>query len=193
MNPLIHSYEEHYEYTHRHFSKGIFTSVEDRQDDGFCGYVYSIRNNINGKRYIGSSMNCKARFQQHLSGLKGNRHYAKDMQYDYNRYGDVFSIEILGEYNSQMEMEYWEKRWMVAFRTYYDKYGYNVNDKSMVSVRRQAGLEPKIPFESIDKRFATIQTAYNNGLPLEDISIRYGAKNTKEFVCEAKQQQFRGE
>lgn len=57
--------------------------------------VYEIRNQINGKRYIGSSANLKKRWQSHLSGLCRGCHENQHLQRAFDKYGEaafVFSI-----------------------------------------------------------------------------------------------------
>jgi len=46
--------------------------------------VYYIQNNINKKKYIGSSFNIEQRLNKHWTVLRGNRHKNKDFQNDFN-------------------------------------------------------------------------------------------------------------
>ena len=39
--------------------------------------IYRITNIVNKKCYIGSSNNCKRRFNEHFRLLKNNKHYTK--------------------------------------------------------------------------------------------------------------------
>lgn len=57
--------------------------------------IYQIKNRINNKRYIGSAVNLKKRWRQHLNNLCRRRHYNKHLQAAFNKYGEeafVFSI-----------------------------------------------------------------------------------------------------
>lgn len=74
------------------------------------GYIYKITNKVNGKIYIGQTMqSVEKRFKEHINAAKtkysGNR-YA--LQHAILKYGeDAFTIEVLGEYPEELldEME----------------------------------------------------------------------------------------
>jgi hypothetical protein len=58
--------------------------------------VYKIENIVNGRIYIGSSKDLKKRWWKHKSELRLNRHYSKEMQLDYNNFGEkTFLFQIL--------------------------------------------------------------------------------------------------
>lgn len=58
--------------------------------------VYSILNVLNGKRYIGSSINIHKRLANHRSKLRTGKHYNQILLRAYNKYGeDKFVVEIL--------------------------------------------------------------------------------------------------
>lgn len=60
-----------------------------------CG-IYSIENKINGKTYIGSSVNLKRRLACHLVLLSTNRHPNQKLQRSWDKHGsENFKIEIL--------------------------------------------------------------------------------------------------
>lgn len=72
-----------------------------------CG-VYSIFNLINGKRYVGSSIDIYNRLHEHFHNLKNNKAHNKHLQAAWNKYGeDAFKFNIL-EYcdvDKQFEQE----------------------------------------------------------------------------------------
>ena len=91
--------------------------------------VYMIQNNITGKKYIGSSFNVSSRMHDHLLELKRNRHTNKEMQEDFNKYGEnSFSFVPLFETkdNEKTNAEYFL---MAVLRTHNREYGYNYKDK----------------------------------------------------------------
>lgn len=54
--------------------------------------VYCILNTITGKKYIGSSLNIKARLRSHYSELLHNKHDNSHLQRSYNKYGVEYFI-----------------------------------------------------------------------------------------------------
>lgn len=69
-----------------------------------CG-VYKIKNLVNGKIYVGSSVDIKPRWQQHRSSLRGNHHGNNYLQRSWNKYGEsCFIFEIIREIENQNEL-----------------------------------------------------------------------------------------
>lgn len=61
----------------------------------FCG-IYMIINLINGKKYIGSSINIRQRLWEHRATLRHNKHYNNHLQRAWNKYGEEnFDFSIL--------------------------------------------------------------------------------------------------
>lgn len=76
------------------------------------GGIYKFTNNINGKIYIGSSINLRKRFSNHLKLLKTNSHHSKSFQNAWNKYKeDNFSFEIIEDvensYNLLIKEQYY--------------------------------------------------------------------------------------
>lgn len=62
-----------------------------------CG-VYEIVNKVNGKRYVGSSVNIESRWANHRSQLKHGKHHSPALQRSWDKYGvDVFEWNVLIE------------------------------------------------------------------------------------------------
>lgn len=49
--------------------------------------VYVIKNNVNGKQYVGSSIDLHMRRIQHFSKLRCGKHINSHLQNAYNKYG----------------------------------------------------------------------------------------------------------
>lgn len=62
-----------------------------------CG-IYEIVNRVNGKRYVGSSVDIRARWMTHLRELRKGTHHAQHLQRSFNKYGeDSFEMNTLLE------------------------------------------------------------------------------------------------
>jgi group I intron endonuclease len=62
-----------------------------------CG-IYCIRNKINGKVYIGSSVDIHARWRTHRYELRGGGHHSIALQRAWDKYGrEAFAFEVLEE------------------------------------------------------------------------------------------------
>lgn len=90
--------------------------------------IYILKNNANGKIYVGNTRQFKERSYSHLNNLRKNRHINKSLQEDYNLYGEkAFEFLIVEEtflgFGFRKEQE-----WMIRLKTYDPKYGYNDKD-----------------------------------------------------------------
>jgi len=50
--------------------------------------VYLIKNNVNKKIYVGSSLNIYKRINKHFAELRRGKHYNNLLQRSYNKYGE---------------------------------------------------------------------------------------------------------
>ena len=58
--------------------------------------VYLITNNVNGKCYVGSSINLHSRRLKHFNDLLKNKHVNRHLQNSYNKYGkEAFEFKII--------------------------------------------------------------------------------------------------
>ncbi len=58
--------------------------------------IYKISNKINGKIYIGESVNIATRWYAHINELESNKHYNTNLQSEWNEFGaDNFMFEII--------------------------------------------------------------------------------------------------
>lgn len=65
--------------------------------------IYKIENLIDGKIYIGQTVNYRRRIKSHLSSLKRNKHHNEHLQRAFNKYGEgAFVIELLEECNADV-------------------------------------------------------------------------------------------
>lgn len=88
--------------------------------------IYKITNKINGKCYIGQSVNLKNRIAMHRSMLKHNNEdnpllVKASKKYGYNN----FEISII-KYCNENELDYYEKYYIEHYKSYKRKKGYNI-------------------------------------------------------------------
>lgn len=58
--------------------------------------IYEIVNLVNGKRYVGSALNLRQRWQGHRSRLRQQKHHSAHLQAAWNKYGeDSFDFRVL--------------------------------------------------------------------------------------------------
>lgn len=92
--------------------------------------VYSIRNKINGKQYIGKSIDLKLRKYHHFNDLDKQKHHSSPLQNAYNKYGkDNFEFIVLIQDNSltDEELNDLEIRMIIEKDSDRHKNGYNVS------------------------------------------------------------------
>ena len=67
--------------------------------------IYAIINIKNSRFYIGESEDIQQRWKQHISNLKNNSHYNRELQNDFNHYGlDAFKLKIIQPHMSYNEI-----------------------------------------------------------------------------------------
>ena len=75
--------------------------------------VYKITNLVNGKFYVGSSVDVRLRFKNHRYDLRKKRHHCQPLQRAWDKYGeDSFKFEVIEEASSSGEIHAIENRWL---------------------------------------------------------------------------------
>lgn len=89
--------------------------------------IYKIENKINGKKYIGQSVNIKQRWSEHRSMLRHNYHENQHLQNAWNKYGEKNFIHSVIEECKQDELNKREKYWIKYYQSYKREKGYNIS------------------------------------------------------------------
>ena len=94
-------------------------------------YIYSIKNTVTNKFYVGMTQHPKRRWSTHLSGMRHGKHNVEQMNEDYVTCGEnAFSFQILCRHKDRLEACRMETFFMKLLRSQKFEYGYNYKDKS---------------------------------------------------------------
>jgi group I intron endonuclease len=89
--------------------------------------IYLIKNMVNGKGYIGSTVNLKDRKYTHFSTLRNNKHHSPHLQNSFNKYGEQnFTYNII-EYCPKDRLLEREDVNINYYKSMDRNYGYNIN------------------------------------------------------------------
>lgn len=92
------------------------------------GGIYQIRNTLNNKVYVGSTIDLNKRKRQHFNNLKGNKHSNKHLQSSYNKYNyGNFIFEIIEYVEDKNKLLEREQYWIDKLNVCDDNYGYNIS------------------------------------------------------------------
>jgi group I intron endonuclease len=88
--------------------------------------VYKITNMVNGKFYIGSSLNISKRWEKHRYELRKNKHCNRHLQSAWNKYGDEnFKFEVIAEIKDKDMILPVEQLYIEMTKCYISEIGYN--------------------------------------------------------------------
>ena len=89
--------------------------------------IYSIKNNINGKMYIGQSVHIYSRWSSHKSKLRKGIHGNPYLQNAWNKYGeDNFTFSIIKQCD-KFELDKYEIYYINYYNSLNGKFGYNLD------------------------------------------------------------------
>lgn len=116
-------------------------------------YVYTIKNTVTKRIYVGYTMNVKERTRQHLHSLEIGKHCKKEMQSDYNKYGkDSFEIKVFTSCDNMQKASMIETIVMKILKSQDPQYGYNIGDPKGNSPLAIADRWRTIPWNWSDSR-----------------------------------------
>lgn len=89
--------------------------------------IYKITCTANGKIYIGSAINLRKRWNEHLRGLRGNYHFNAHLQRAWDQYGEsVFTFEII-ELVMPWALIDRENYWLETLKPFNHAIGFNIS------------------------------------------------------------------
>ena len=95
------------------------------KDSNVKSGIYAIRNKVNGKIYIGSSVDVSKRQKQHYRLLTQNKHHSYKLQADWNKYGEeAFEWCVIEEILDLELLEQIEQKYLDDYKVCSN--GYNV-------------------------------------------------------------------
>lgn len=105
--------------------------------------IYEIRNNKNGKIYIGSAKNLRKRWKEHRSLLNNGKHHSSHLQRAWNKDGGNFTFTVLEEVEKDEDLIPAEQKWLDETRSYERGIGYNINPTAGSWLGRKHSAEAK--------------------------------------------------
>lgn len=87
--------------------------------------IYKIRNVVNQKFYVGSTVNTRERFRNHRKLLRRGAHHCRHLQAAWNKYGeDCFKFEIVEHVDTAEALHVAEDRWLHEWVGHVDCYNH---------------------------------------------------------------------
>lgn len=128
--------------------------------------VYKIFNTIDGKFYIGSSVNIQSRFKQHIKNLDNNCHNNKYLQNAWNKYGkSAFKFIVIEEVEDVSKLRERENFYITETNCTSHTIGYNMLRDTNIGLGVSASAE-------VRKKISNACKGKLNG--------NYGRKHTPE-------------
>lgn len=118
--------------------------------------IYKIVNIINGKQYIGKSVDIKRRWKEHKRALKGNYHRNIYLQRAWDKYHEKnFKFKIIQLVRDKEELNNREIYWIKELKTLSTENGYNLT----------SGGEGESPNQDVRNRIKNTLIEYYNNNP----------------------------
>lgn len=97
--------------------------------------IYCIENMVNGKKYVGQSVNLKDRLYGHKTKLKHNKHKNRHLQFAVNKYGlENFTFNIIEECDVA-HLDERERYYISLYKSDNEAFGYNIEPGGSRSIK----------------------------------------------------------
>jgi hypothetical protein len=105
--------------------------------------IYCIKNKINNKVYIGSSINLYSRLQSHKSKLNNNKHENKHLQRSFNKHGiENFEVKVLEYCDKDINILY--KKENYHYNLYKNTYNQRIIVESNLGIKKETSLKTRL-------------------------------------------------
>lgn len=139
--------------------------------------IYKIRNILNDKVYIGSSIHIKRRLSEHKCWLRKNTHDNDYLQKAWNKYGENnFVFEIVELLENKLQLEERETYWINHFNSCDDEFGYNL----IIDVQRQTKVHKQVAWNKGIKTgiVPANKDSWKNKASLEQLILYYNDEHS---------------
>lgn len=114
------------------------------------GGIYQILNSVNGNRYVGSAVNLRKRWQNHLSGLRRGQHPNRHLQRAYDKYGEsAFVFSLLEHIEDSLQLIPREQYYL---DTFLPEYNISPTAGSQLGFRPSAETRTNLSIAQMGKR-----------------------------------------
>ena len=125
----------------------IVKKATQKENELYPKTIYAIQHNATKRIYIGCASRLDKRYKSHINALRRGKHDVEDMQEDFNKYGEDFSLFELGVIETPKD-KFKEFYYMNEYQSYIRGIGYNYNDpyfeKDKIVVPFKSGLPQKL-------------------------------------------------
>lgn len=130
--------------------------------------IYRIRNVVNNKFYVGSTINTESRFKAHRRRLRAGNHQSPHMQAAWNKYGEeCFKFEVMMHIDDPAELLSVEQVWLDEHAGKPYCYNWATDASAPMRGKKHTG-------ETLDK------IAKNRTPPKGELHYGYGLKRSEE-------------
>jgi len=145
--------------------------------------IYKIRNVVNGKFYVGSTVDSRVRFQTHRRNLKKGKHQSPHMQAAWDKYGeDCFKFEVVEVIECSEDLLTAEQKWLDDHAG--KPYCYNWATDASAPMRGKKHTEKTIALVKANRTAPKGETHYRFGKQLSD-EIRKKISDAQKGVKKA--------